>query len=216
MGMTLAEQFKCEIPSPDATKEGVLYCSTNATNMPEIWSASAAVVTAIATVLLVLGVRIAYRQIKLTREMNDDNQQLQAMGQYLTAVQYLQHTKISSKAELQTASDRIRSSGALFQLAFRLVDERLIYNLNRFDSELIKFAELEFYSQTSSIYKKNHPRYGSATAHLARAGAESVSRLRSRNFGIKDLESNLIQAVNAVRAKVPNSDMEWMVARQGG
>lgn len=34
--MTLAEQFKCEIPTPDALKEGVLYCSTRPSNGWEI------------------------------------------------------------------------------------------------------------------------------------------------------------------------------------
>lgn len=40
MGMTLAEQFKCEIPSPNAIKDDVIYCNTNATDTAEIWSAA--------------------------------------------------------------------------------------------------------------------------------------------------------------------------------
>lgn len=40
MGMTQAEQFKCDIPSPNAIKDGVIYCNTNATDTAEIWSAA--------------------------------------------------------------------------------------------------------------------------------------------------------------------------------
>lgn len=64
--MTLAEQFKCEIPTPDALKEGVLYCSTNATNWTDIWTTVATVVTALATVGLVVGAMMAWHAAKKT------------------------------------------------------------------------------------------------------------------------------------------------------
>lgn len=51
--MTTAEQFKCLIPSPNALKEGVLYCSTNATNSTELWSLAIDGVAALATVATV-------------------------------------------------------------------------------------------------------------------------------------------------------------------
>lgn len=48
--MITAEQFKCSIPTPDAFKEGVLYCSTNATNAVDIWVACGTVGSAVAAV----------------------------------------------------------------------------------------------------------------------------------------------------------------------
>ncbi|MGV2855397.1 hypothetical protein ACNPON_17605 [Glutamicibacter sp. AGC13] len=45
-----AEQFECLIPSPDAFKEGVLYCSTNATNAVDIWVAAGTIGSAVAAV----------------------------------------------------------------------------------------------------------------------------------------------------------------------
>lgn len=64
--MTLAEQFECEIPTPDALKEGVLYCSTNATNWTDIWTTVATVITALATVGLVVGAFFAWQTAKKT------------------------------------------------------------------------------------------------------------------------------------------------------
>ncbi|WP_426734417.1 hypothetical protein [Glutamicibacter sp. 2E12] len=48
--MKFAEQFRCEIPSPDAIKEGVLYCSTNATNAVDLWVAAGTIGSAVAAV----------------------------------------------------------------------------------------------------------------------------------------------------------------------
>lgn len=50
--MKFAEQFRCEIPSPDAIKESVLYCSTNATNAVDIVVAISTFGSAFAAVLL--------------------------------------------------------------------------------------------------------------------------------------------------------------------
>ncbi|MGP9529325.1 hypothetical protein [Glutamicibacter sp. AOP5-A2-18] len=52
--MTLAEQFKCAIPTPDALKEGVLYCSTNATNGADIWSAVGTCFGVLVTVVMAI------------------------------------------------------------------------------------------------------------------------------------------------------------------
>lgn len=72
--MTLAEQFKCEIPTPDALKEGVLYCSTNATNWTDVWATVASVVTAPATVGLVIGAYFAWKTAKKTlNQMEEDS-----------------------------------------------------------------------------------------------------------------------------------------------
>ncbi|GAB3621134.1 hypothetical protein GCM10027417_23950 [Glutamicibacter endophyticus] len=211
--MILAEQFECRIPTPDALNEGVLYCSGSATNAPEIWSAMAAVVTALATLGLLAGVWAAYKQIKETREMHDDDQQLQAMGQYLSAVQYFQHVKVRTEVELLDATNRVRSSGALFRLAFRLIDVELIESLTRFENELIKFAELEFYSTGHPSFTSMTSRYSAATAALAKVGTESLSRLRSYGFRIIDMETVLLAEINKVRDKLPNSDTDWIAVR---
>lgn len=49
-----AEQFECLIPTHDAFKEGVLYCSTNATNAIDIWVAFGTVGSAVAAVGLAI------------------------------------------------------------------------------------------------------------------------------------------------------------------
>ncbi|MGH3654584.1 hypothetical protein [Glutamicibacter sp.] len=49
-----AEQFECLIPTPDAFKESVLYCSTNATNAVDIWVAFGTVGSAVAAVGLAI------------------------------------------------------------------------------------------------------------------------------------------------------------------
>lgn len=57
--MIPSEQFKCLIPTPNAINEGVLYCSTNASNAVDIWIAVGTVGATVAAVAF--GIRGEFR-----------------------------------------------------------------------------------------------------------------------------------------------------------
>ncbi|WP_404291204.1 hypothetical protein [Glutamicibacter arilaitensis] len=211
--MITAEQFKCEIPLPNGLKEGVLYCSTNATNAAEIWTAAAAVVTALATAGLVLGVVIAFRQIKENRQMHEDQQQLDALASYITAMQFFETLRAGDEEELVEAATRVRSTGLLFALVFRIQNPQTIGSIRRFEELLIDFAMLEFQMRDKKTYSKNHYGYNKSLTELAGAATEALPRLRQRNFGIDDLSKLFTQAANDAQSQNPESAIEALVFR---
>ena len=70
--MLTSEQFRCEIPSPNALKEGVLYCSTNATNSWEITAFVVDAVSAVGTIgAVVVALWLGLRGLKEQRKFED-------------------------------------------------------------------------------------------------------------------------------------------------
>jgi len=76
--MIIAEQFKCEIPTPDALKEGVLYCSTRPTNGWEIAGFLVDIAVALGTiaavvVAVVMALRASREAQRLEQARRDDS-----------------------------------------------------------------------------------------------------------------------------------------------
>lgn len=92
MNMRIAEQFECLIPSPNALKEGVLYCSTNATNAVDIWIAVGTVGATLAAVTfgiveVVRGRSERKRQAKAEQQAVL-NQQYQSLAQLIRQISW--------------------------------------------------------------------------------------------------------------------------------
>ncbi|MGP9031514.1 hypothetical protein ACT17S_00365 [Glutamicibacter mysorens] len=209
--MTLAEQFKCEIPTPDALKEGVLYCSTNATNWTDIWTAVASAVTAVATVGLLLGVWGAFKQIKEGRRIHDDQQQLDALARYISAIQYFGDLQATTEDELTRASTEVRTAGALFRLTFRIVESNNVGSLQRFDEILLKFVMLEFERRDQGPYQSQRASYAQAIAQLTAVAVDTLPKLRLPDFTLENLRTTLTKAANEANEANPDSDIEAMV-----
>lgn len=108
--MTLAEQFKCEIPTPDAVKEGVLYCSTNATNMPDIFTAIGTCLGVVVTIMMAFYAAGAWRTSREQLREMQDSTRLQVLIE-LRGIQAEFDSELSDGSEDDGRSERIRAIG---------------------------------------------------------------------------------------------------------
>lgn len=72
--MILADSFPCTVPSTDAVKKTVLHCVGPSPNASDIWTSVASIITALATIGLVIGAFFAWRTASKTlRQMKSDS-----------------------------------------------------------------------------------------------------------------------------------------------
>lgn len=171
----------------------------------------AAWITALATLGLLFGVRGAFKQIKESRRLHDDQQQLEALAGYISSIQYFGDLQATSEEELTRASTEVRRAGALFRLTFRIVETDIVGALRRFDEILLKFVLLEFHRRDSRPYAQPHALYARAVAELTATAVDKLPRLRSPEFTLNDLRETLTAAANKANKANPDSDIEALV-----
>lgn len=91
--MITAETFECTVPSANAVKKAIIYCTTDATNTADIWMAIGSIAGAVATTAAVIvalwqskkAAEAAKRAEELSQKQFDESIQLPALHAYVRA-----------------------------------------------------------------------------------------------------------------------------------
>lgn len=132
--MISAETLECTVPSANAVKDSVISCVTGATNLPDIWMALAAVVSAVATILLAIFAvrawlnskeqlksmetqiadqRLANEEsIKAARELAIHSRQTEHLATYCTALTEMCDAAIADEEDLDLTPYMSRCTNA--------------------------------------------------------------------------------------------------------
>lgn len=163
--MILAETLQCTVPSPDAIKDATIYCVTGATNWPDIWMASAAAVSAAATIILAVFAVRAWRvsqetlrkmekQIRTSESRVIEERQQAYLADYMLALKKMADS--ATDTELETSDLYNKAVDAWMLWSMDMLREHrgmrtLTGRLNRFYGEQAIGIELDYEIVVASI-----------------------------------------------------------------
>jgi|SRR5690625_1711868 len=202
--MTLVEAFTYSLANAILVNQELLHYSASSAGGYVALGDVATWVTAIATLGLVVGVGFAYKQIKDNRRLHDDQQQLKAVADYITAIQFFENRRVKDEEELVARLNQIHNTGVLFTLVFRIVQNQTLTAIRDYENMLSNIAHIEFNMRSSRPYATLHASYNKSLSELAGQATNKLPQLRLPTFTVDDISKEFTAAVDRAEAQHPD------------
>jgi|SRR5690625_1193160 len=202
--MTLVEAFTYSLANAiSVSQESLLYSASSAGGYFTLGDL-ATWVTAVATWGLVVGVWFAYKQIKDNRRLHDDQQQLKAVADYITAIQFFENRRAKDEEELVARLNEVHNTGVLFTLVFRTVESQTLTEIRDYENMLSNIAHIEYKMRDSRPYATQHASYDKSLSELAGQATNKLPHLRLPTFTVDEISKEFTAAVDQAKVQNPN------------